>query len=263
MNGRTFTATAFAYASRFRLEHVVSFFPREPAIRKHKTFVVAVYPNDGRVFAFDFGALVFFNVAEELREQILAAFWKGLTKEPHPPLREELVVNVREGSRIQVDFDSVTVPAYTPIVNEVIATVLAQSVALDYYDEDVQASLDRIQTIAQMVGQTAKTPRKQAEIVRFVGASIASQVEIISSLALLDKPDITWDDKVADDLHNKLRAAFEIGERYRALEAKIVTCREAVTAFLEMIQHRRAHLLEAMVIALILFEIVVGFLKLH
>lgn len=263
MNGTTFTALAFAYASRFHLDEVKGWFAGEPVIRDAKTHVVAIWDEHEMAFAFDFGALVFFNVPAATRNATLAAFWGGLANEPHPPLREELLVEVRRGARVEVGFDRVRVPALTSVVFSVIATVIAQSVSLDYYDEDIQESLDRIHGIAAKLAQNGKPPGQGEAIVKLVGASIASQVEIISSLALLDKPDLTWDDALADELHDKLRAAFEIAERYRALEAKIRTSREAVTAFLEMIKHRRSILLEWAVVVLILVEVVMGFAKMH
>ncbi|MEZ4299561.1 MAG: RMD1 family protein [Polyangiaceae bacterium] len=263
MSGPSIKALAFAYASRFRLEEAQSWLAGRPSLRDAKTLVVATWDDDEMAFAFDFGALVFFNVPAAIRNATIDTFSKSLPGEPHPPLREELLVEVRRGARVEVGFDRVRVPGLTSMVYEVIATVIAQSVSLDYFDEDVQATLDRIHAIARRVAETGRAPREKDEVVRFIGASIASQVEIISSLSLLDKPDPTWDDALADDLHDKLRASFEIAERYRAVEAKLTTSREAVTAFLEMMQHRRSHSLEAMVIALILVEIVLGLLKMH
>lgn len=263
MNGTTVEAHAFAFASRFHLGQVEGWFAGEPSLKRSKTNLVARWGETEMALAFDFGAVVFLNVPAATRNKTLDAFAKGLPSEPHPPLREEFLVEVRKGARVEVGFDRVRVPALTPAVFEVVATVIAQSVCLDYYDEDIQATLDRIHAIATNIAQSGRPPRRNDEIVKFIGASVASQIEIISSLALLDKPDLAWDDALADDLHDKLRATFEIGERYRALEAKITTSREAFSAFLEMMQSRRSLLLETTVVALILVEIVLGLLKIH
>lgn len=262
-NGTTFGAHAFAFASRFHLPQVVDLFTGEPTFRRSKTHVVATWGDDENALAFDFGALVFLNVPAATRRATLERFTAVLPNEPHAPLREELLIELRRGARVEVGFDRVRVPALTPAVYEVVATVIAQSVCLDYYDEDVQGTLDRIHAIASDIAQTGTAPRSKGEIVKFVGASVASQVEIISSLALLDKPDLTWDDALADDLHDKLRGGFEIADRYRALETKIRTARESLSAFLEMMQSRRSMLLEMTVIALIFVEIVLGVLKVH
>jgi uncharacterized Rmd1/YagE family protein len=88
-------------------------------------------------------------------------------------------------------------------------------------------------------------------------------VEIISAIALLDKPDLTWEDELADRLHDRLRHNLEIAERYKALETKLLTIREALDAFLELSTTRRLLVLEAAIVLLIVLEIVIGFLGLH
>lgn len=263
MSGTTVAVLAFAYASRFRLDEVKRWFAGAPSVRDAKTHVVAIWDEREMAFAFDFGALVFVNVPAPVRSATVEQFWRGQVNEPHAPLREELLVEVRKGARVEVGFDRVRVPALTPVVLAVIATVIAQSVSIDHHDEDIQGYLDRIHDMAMGLARTGKPPRQSDAIVKLVGASIAAQVEILRSLALLDKPDLTWDDALADELHDKLRASFEIAERYRALETKIRTSRESVTAFLEMIKHERSILLEVAVVGLILVEVVMGVVKMH
>ena len=88
-------------------------------------------------------------------------------------------------------------------------------------------------------------------------------MEIISAISLLDKPEVTWEDEFADRLHGKLRRALEVGERHAALDAKLITIREALTALLELGAERRMLWLEVAVVLLIALEIVVGFLRVH
>jgi uncharacterized Rmd1/YagE family protein len=97
--------------------------------------------------------------------------------------------------------------------------------------------------------------------VRFAGAAMAFQAEIIGAILLLDKPDLTWEDEYADRLHDKLRYHFEIPERYRALEAKLQTLRETLQALLEMSSERRMFFVEAAVMVLIVIEVVMSFVR--
>jgi len=260
-----YSVEAYSYASRFVLRDVVTFFPEGDSAQSTKTQLVIAWAADSMAYAFDFGALVFINVPDAQREQVLARFAAHLPREPHPPLHEDFLIEVRPGAAIgiEVAFDRVVVPELGPISMTVIAYVLAQSTAIDYYDEDVQAILDRIGTIATEVFQHGKPRGQQRDLVRFVGAAINSQVEIISSISLLDKPDITWEDEHADRLHDKLRHHLEIGERYKALEAKLLVIREALQALLELASERRMLFLEVAILFLILLETAVGLLKLH
>jgi uncharacterized Rmd1/YagE family protein len=230
-----------------------------------KTQLVVRFQDDALVYAFDFGALVFVNVAEAERNAILAAFAAFLPREPHPPLRENFLLEVRPGSRIGIEmaFDRVVVPVFGASTVEVIATVLAQSVAIDYYDEDAQAILDRIAAIANEVAKKGRPLGRQRDLLRFAGASMAFQAEIIGAILLLDKPDLTWEDELADRIHDKLRHHFEIAERYRALEAKLRTIRETLQTLIELSSERRMFFVEVAVLVLIVIEVVVGVLQVH
>jgi uncharacterized Rmd1/YagE family protein len=217
------------------------------------------------VFAYDFGALVFVNVAEATREAVLASVFRLLAREPHPPLHEDFLLEVRPGSPIEIAmaFDRVVVPELGPSTLEVIATVLAQSVSIDYYDEDAQAILDRIAKMASEVARKGRPFGRHRDLVRFAGSAMAFQAEIIGAILLLDKPDLTWEDEHADRLHDKLRYHFEIGERYKALETKLVTIRDTLQSLLELGSERRMLILEVAVVVLIVIEVVTGLWRVH
>jgi len=139
--------------------------------------------------------------------------------------------------------------------------VLAQSVTIDYYDEDAQAILDRIALMGAEVARKGRPLGRQRDLVRFTGSAMAFQAEIIGAILLLDKPDLTWEDEYADRLHDKLRYHFEIGERYKALETKLVTIRDTLHALLAMGSERRMFFVEVAVLVLIVIEVVAGFLR--
>jgi uncharacterized Rmd1/YagE family protein len=250
---------AYSYASRFVLREVTACFPEGATVRVDKTQLRVTFSADSVVFAYDFGALVFVNVAGGVRDPILAAFFKLLPREPHPPLREHFLVEVRPGSRIEIaTFDRVVVPEIGASTLEVIATVLAQSASIDYYDEDAQAILDKLRTMATEVAQKGRPLDRQRDLVRFAGSAMAFQAEIVGAILLLDKPDLTWEDELADRLHDKLRYHFEIPERYKALETKLAIIRDTLQALLEMGSERRMFFVEVAVLLLIVIEVVMG-----
>jgi uncharacterized Rmd1/YagE family protein len=172
---------------------------------------------------------------------------------------------VRSGSKIAIElaFDRVVVPEIGPSTLEVIAMVLAQSVSIDYYDEDAQAILDRLAVLATEVARRGRPFGRQKDMVRFAGSAMAFQAEIIGAILLLDKPDLTWEDEYADRLHEKLRYHFEIAERYKALETKLSTIRDTLQALLEMGSERRMLFVEVAVLVLIVIEVVMGLVRLH
>jgi len=260
---RVYPVEAYSYASRFTLKEVAGWLPEAHPIRWSKTQFVVELDGDRLLYVFDFGAIVFVNTPDSERERVVKVFNDKLLHEPHPPLRESFLVEVRPDASIEMSFDRVVVPDVAPTIIDVIATVLAQSAAIDYYDEDVQAILDKIGAVAGEVARQGRPLGNTRDFVKFVGAAIASQVEIITAISLLDKPDLTWENEVADRLHDKMRSNLEIQERYKALEVKLLTIRESLQTLIEFSQTRRMLVLEASVVALIVLEILLSLLKLH
>ena len=268
MSGDVYSVEAYSYASRFVLKDIAACLadqraPDAPTLRSSKTQLVAAWRPDCVVHAYDFGALVFVNVPEATRKEILAAVFKILAREPHPPLHEDFLVEVRPGSKIEIAmaFDRVVVPELGESTLEVIAMVLAQSVSIDYYDEDTQGILDRLAVMATEVARKGRPFGRQRDLVRFAGSAMAFQAEIIGAILLLDKPDLTWEDEYADRLHDKLRYHFEIAERYKALETKLVTIRDTLQALLQLGSERRMLFVEVAVLLLIVIEVVMGFVR--
>jgi uncharacterized Rmd1/YagE family protein len=250
---------AYCFESRFNLKELPGWLPAGAGRRATPTLIVVRVGGGGTIYGFDFGALVFANVARAEIDEEIADFQRRLPKEPHPPLRENFTLCVDTTKRApEVSFDTVTLPGLTTLSLDCVATVLAQSVTIDYYDEDLTKILTRVGAVAMELVRGARVRTSRSDLVRFVASSIASQVEMINSILLLDKPDFTWDDEDAERLYDILRHHLDIPERYKALETKLATIRESLSQFLEIHAVRRSFVLEAAVVLLIVFEIVLA-----
>src|SRR5690349_12754541 len=129
-----YAVEAYSYASRFNLRDVAAWLPQDRPIRWSKTQFVVEFNHVQLLYVFDFGALVFINIPDTEREPIVSSFDTKLPHEPHPPLRESFLVEVRQNATVEVRFDRVVVPDIASSTLDVISTVLAQSAAIDYYD---------------------------------------------------------------------------------------------------------------------------------
>ncbi len=93
------TALAYGFATTFKMRDLATCFVGA-RIRQAKTQIVAEYAADRFIVGFDFGALVFVNMATEERTRVLGAVTAQVAKEePHPPLEEDFLIEVRAGAR--------------------------------------------------------------------------------------------------------------------------------------------------------------------
>jgi uncharacterized Rmd1/YagE family protein len=156
-----------------------------------------------------------------------------------------------------VQFDRVVVPEASAATLGIIGILLAQSVSMDYYEEDVREILRRTDTIITSLQVEGRLPGRVPDLVKFIGSCIATKNGVISTLSLFDKPDATWENRELDRLHGALRLELEIEDRFRGLEAKLRMIQENLVLLVDLSQQRSTWRLELTVVLLILFEVMI------
>lgn len=254
----TLPVHAYAFATTFRLKDLVGLLP-EAEIELDKDCLVIKVRGEAApprlAVLFDFGALVTIGLPSSERDRLIRSIGSRLAPEPHPPLTEDFLIELRPGSRLEVQFDRVILPEATLPAFKVISLLLAQSVAMDYYEEDVQEILTRSEVITRGMQTEGRLPGRVGDLVKFIGSCIATKNGVIATLALFDKPDAAWEVQSLDRLYNSLRLELELDDRFRALEAKLRMIQENLVLLVDLSQHRSTWRLEVTVVLLILFEV--------
>jgi len=251
------TFHAIAFIENLSLKELAPSF--ENARRTPHELRYALPEDRGEVYIYPFGAIVFHNLTPADREQQLGRLQRvrsGLRATPGGA--EEFLVREDAGARADVAQGVLTLDELTPERASIIALIIAQSAAMEYYEGAVE----------QMFGQTARwverlevhgtvSPRTRP-LHRFIGAAIGTRSEVLSVLHLLDKPDEAWDDPGMDRIYDELRAEFDLVDRYQALELKLRSVQEALELILDVGRDRRLVTLEVVIVLLICIEVIVG-----
>jgi uncharacterized Rmd1/YagE family protein len=249
---------AYGIAATLRPREVAQLFDWKEGDAHHrvtKTLALACGPDARWVVVHDFGAVVFFDWSKDEREAFLAKLLSKLPPEPHPPLLDDYLVEVRTDVEPKVGFDRAIVPVLNGSVVELVSLVLAQSVAMDYYEEDVRAGYARVDEFVTRLVNRGGVRLSERQLNRFIGIVLATRNQIAMTLSLLDAPDLTWEREDIDRLYRALRQAFEIEDRYRTIQHKIELIQQNLEVVVQLVQHRRSRSLEWVVIALIALEL--------
>ena len=137
----------------------------------------------------------------------------------------------------------------------VVALSISQSAAMEYYERIVEEMFGRTDRIVARLEADGTVSLRTRPLHRFIGAATGTRNEVISILHLLDKPDEAWDDPGMDRIYDKLKAEFDLVDRYRSLELKLRSVQDALELVLDVARDRRLVLLEVAVVVLILIEI--------
>ena len=250
---------AAAFVENFPLKELAAAYPAAKRSPRELWFQL---PAGGTVFVYPFGAVVFHNVAPEVRAaelQRLAAARPRLTQAQ--VLNEEL--NVREAPEARPDIDDgvLVVDSLSFERASVVALTVAQSAAMDYYERIVDQMFVEADRLGSELEKAGTMPMRTRHLLKFIGATVGTRAEVLSVLHLLDMPDAAWDDPGAERIYHKLRAEFDLVDRYHSLELKLRSVQDTLEVITDVARDRRLLLLEATVVLLILLEIVLSLLR--
>jgi len=258
-SGRIHSFFATAFVENFPLKELANAYPEAKRSPRDLWFQPA---SGGTVFIYPFGAVVFFDVAPEIRGAELKRLMlvrPGLTK-AHVT-NEELSVREMADARPDIDDGILRIDTLTFERASVVALTVAQSAAMDYYESIVDQMFITTDKLGEQLEKVGTMPMRTRHLHKFIGATVGTRSEVLSILHLLDKPDAAWDDPGADRIYEKLRVEFDLVDRYQSLELKLRAVQDTLEVITDVARDRRLFLLEATVVLLILLEIVLSLVR--
>ena len=255
MSVRTHQFNAVAFAENFSLREIDGSITGG-RLRPHELRYLA--EGEGGVFLYPFGAAVFHDVAAPERQrwlQRIGAAAPHLTKQV---VAESFTALEEPGERTAVVDGVLHLAEFGPARVATVAMIVGQSAAMEYYEKLVDDLFSRTDKLVAPLERTGTVSGRTGRLHRFIGEAIATRNEVLSVLHLLDKPDEVWDDPELDHIYADLRAEFDLGDRYQALESKLRGVQEALELVLDVARERRMWLLEVLIAALILTELVLS-----
>jgi uncharacterized Rmd1/YagE family protein len=248
VDGTVIPVRAFAVSATLQPRAVEALFAGDAErVRLSKTIAVARYGPTAWAVAHDFGALVFIGVEQPEADRVMKALLAQLGEEPRAPLRETFAVEIAPGAPSAVRFDRVVVSELDARVVEIIALVVAQSVAMEYYEGDVDAMVSTLERLSRRLATVGSLRGSAREMTKIIGRGMTMRSQVIHTLSLLDSPGATWESEGLDRLYRGLRTAFEIEERYRALDHEIRIVQDNMALMVDMVRQRRFIFLEVAV----------------
>jgi uncharacterized Rmd1/YagE family protein len=211
--------------------------------------------RDGHAVVFRFGAVVLLGLAPD-EEQAFLASLAPLVADPYArPESDEVEIEIDAARRERLEPDGVLVLREASVARlQVVATVLAKSTVLAYYEALVATVFDRVERLAAEFRRGAR-PVRSRELLREIGSVLLIQTATVGRVEVTEKPEITWDDPELDRLYERLARAYDLGDRDRALARKLEVIASTATTYLDLLQDRQTIRVEWYIVILIVFEI--------
>lgn len=253
---------AVAFVENFSLRTLAPSFPGAK-VTSHELHL-KLGEGDAEIFVYPFGAVVFHDVNEERRARELQRIETAIPGATHKVVKEEFTVRSDAATTdVRVEEGMLVVDRLTPARAAIVALTVAQSAAMEYYEGIVDRLFLRTAEIVEPLEKHGNVPMRVRRLHRFIGEAIGTRTEVLSVLHLLDKPDAAWDDPQMDHIYDDLRAEFDLVDRYSALESKLRSVQDSLELVLDVARDRRLVLLEAAIVGLIVFEILLTLFRYH
>lgn len=218
--------------------------------------------EDRYFFIYRFGSIIFFNVDPVRQSSIVERIRMVVGQKPEVLTSEEFVIEVRPGEKNDVGFERAVLDKLSLERIDLLALILAQSTALEYFEIKVDDLVRQTGDIGRQLKQKGKLASRADNIKKFIGHCISTKQDLVASLYLLDKPDEAWNDQLLDALYRDAVDMFELKDRYKTLDYKLRMIQENLELISELLQYRNANNLEMAIIILIAVEIVLFVMQL-
>lgn len=226
----------------------------------YKTNYEVVYEvgSDGWIVLYSFGVLVFVNTSKKYEVNVLGkvqdlAYDKFL-------INDSYEIEVKPEETQKVEHSKVTIRELNLDYLRVISLILAESVAMEAYEEATEKILAKSLEYSNKLS-LGKYPTKDSELLKFIGFSLTTRQEILSNLYISSLPDEAWDKPELEHLFLQLKDMFDIEPRYRTLNMSLNAIQESIEIIVDLLQNKKSLNLELWIVLLIVFEVLLSIVE--
>lgn len=210
--------------------------------------------NRGHAVVFRFGVVVFIDMSEVERQELIERLRPSINNPITLTSCEELDITLGDADQLDKEGRLVLRDA-SPERLQVVASALAKSAVLGYYELSLSQVFDRIESLADKLRAGAYRVRDR-ELLREIGDVLLAQSKMVGRVEAAEKPEITWDNPEFDRLYERLAIEYELRDRDKALTRKLAVVSDTAHTHLELLYNRRTLRVEWYIVLLIVFEIV-------
>jgi len=209
---------------------------------------------------FKFGSVVFYNMGLREREECLKLA-RSFTSTPLAvPMTDDYRVAVRPTLADWASLENDHIVLKRMDINNisVISSVLAQTVALEHYEQKVDGMVEIFSKLNKSTELTGDLNISKKRLFSLVAENNNTLTELITKLGLLGRSDTAWQYAQYNMVWEGLRQDFELEDRFQDLDYKLNLIQTQVKFYLEILQNRKSDALEWIIIVLISLEICVS-----
>ncbi|MGZ4118138.1 MAG: RMD1 family protein [Bacteroidia bacterium] len=217
--------------------------------------------SGGYAFVLNYGVVAFANVDDVQISSFIFLLTKYCSNHLDNRLQEDFLIEKKELSQPEFSYNSLSVNEINEDIIRIAMLQVAQSLALDYYQEIAQQLFDDSANLTNQLEAFGKLKISKRKLLRFIGKTLNTKNRIVDNLYLFDSPSVVWENEILGKINNGLTQTFDISIRFKDLEYMLKQVENNLNVFVELTNAKESKRLEWIVIILIFIEILHLFLS--
>ena len=245
--------TAINVGEKFNLKKISEALDLKPKFREPLIFV---YPKNKYAVFTSYGVIVLWDFGVHETAEILKKIESYIIEPVHIIISDE--TDVEKGNKANSFKDDCILVTGLKIEKiAIISMILSRSVALEYVEKQAEKVQKEFDTIITTFAEKGRYNKSTRSLLKKVGYAMKIQHMLVGSMAMLDKPDIAWDDSELDKFYNDLKKEFEIDDRYMILSEKLKIVFHNVDFIMGIVEAKKDFWLEFTIGFMIFVEIII------
>lgn len=213
------------------------------------------FGNGRYQYFFNYGVIVVAGYTEEEIQPAISRSSEYFKGPVSPQLREDFHLESMDEDAFDLENARIKTSRTDPPSLRIIMMNMAQSIALDRYNNVAENLLDEVKGFTHELEKNGKLQMGRLDMMRFIGKALGTKNDITDNIYIFDSPEMVWEDAYLDRLYQSLRKHFDIRVRTNEIEYTLRTISENLDTFREIYNQREASQLEWIIIVLILVEV--------
>lgn len=210
----------------------------------------------GYVFILNFGVVVFANVDDVQRSAFISLLTNYCTNHLKNRLQEDFTIQKKEVTTPEFSYNFLSVREINEDVIRIAMLQVAQSLALDFYQDVAQQLFDNTVNLTNQLENHGRLKISKRNLLKFIGKTLNTKNRIVDNLYIYDTPSVVWEDEFLGKVNDGLTHTFDISIRFKELEYMLKRVESNLSVFVELANAEESKRLEWIIIILIFIEII-------
>ncbi|KCZ79011.1 hypothetical protein H312_03606 [Anncaliia algerae PRA339] len=211
------------------------------------------------IFFFEYGVVVFWGM-DESQEGVFLQTIKGYEKKSY------------KASQVEIDSFQYKISNNPPMIYNdiffldtedffnkmVISCAIAQSTKLDFFENLVESTIERVIDFPMQIENTGKVNKNRQEVMKLTGSLHSLKLNLNLKSNILDEPDLLWHYPSFSNLYLDVRRYLDIKIRTDVLNQRVDVIQNILELLNNNITTRNSERLEITLIFIIVFNILIS-----